>query len=92
MIKVSAPGKIHLLGEHSVVYGKPAILAAINLKVHVTISKKHSKTVIPANAGIQLNNYLWIPYQVRDDNGIRRLASLPYPYLYLYHHQNYLHL
>ena len=40
MIKVSAPGKIHLLGEHSVVYGKPAILTAINLRVTVTIGKK----------------------------------------------------
>lgn len=40
MIKVSAPGKIHLLGEHSVVYGKPALLSAINLRVAVTIGKK----------------------------------------------------
>lgn len=37
MIKVSAPGKIHLLGEHSVVYGKPALLSAINLRVTVAI-------------------------------------------------------
>lgn len=38
MIKVSAPGKVHLLGEHSVVYGKPALLSAINLRVTVTLN------------------------------------------------------
>lgn len=39
MIKVSAPGKIHLLGEHAVVYGKPALLSTVGLRTSVTISK-----------------------------------------------------
>ncbi len=38
MIKVSAPCKIHLLGEHAVVYGKPAILTSVDLRITVTIS------------------------------------------------------
>jgi mevalonate kinase len=46
MIKVSAPGKIHLIGEHSAVYGKPAILAAINLRFHAKISKSKTKEII----------------------------------------------
>ncbi|MBI3486260.1 mevalonate kinase [Candidatus Daviesbacteria bacterium] len=41
-ITVSSPGKVHLLGEHSVVYGKPAILSAIDLRVYVTISTGES--------------------------------------------------
>lgn len=38
MIKVSAPGKIHLLGEHAVVYGKPALLTTVDLRVNVILS------------------------------------------------------
>lgn len=37
MIRVSVPGKIHLIGEHSIVYGKPALISAINLRIYVTI-------------------------------------------------------
>ncbi len=44
-ITVSAPGKIYLLGEHAVVYGKPAIIAAINQRVYVTISEENHKIV-----------------------------------------------
>ena len=42
MIKVSAPGKIHISGEHSVVYGKPALLCTINKRVYVTIQEHTS--------------------------------------------------
>ncbi|MFQ5975530.1 MAG: mevalonate kinase [Candidatus Hydrothermarchaeales archaeon] len=35
MISVSAPGKVHLIGEHSVVYGEPAIIATIGMRAHV---------------------------------------------------------
>lgn len=39
MITVSVPGKIHLMGEHAVVYGKPALLAAINRRLTVTVNE-----------------------------------------------------
>jgi len=38
MIKVSAPGKVYLIGEHSVVYGKPAILASVGKRTYVTVT------------------------------------------------------
>ena len=39
MITVSVPGKIRLMGEHSVVYGYPALLSAINLRMRVSIGE-----------------------------------------------------
>ncbi|OGE72576.1 mevalonate kinase [Candidatus Daviesbacteria bacterium RIFCSPLOWO2_12_FULL_38_10] len=38
MIKVSAPAKVHLLGEWSVVWGKPALLTTVDLRITVTIA------------------------------------------------------
>lgn len=35
----SAPGKCHLIGEHSVVFGEPAIIAAVGLRTTITAEK-----------------------------------------------------
>ena len=57
-VLVSAPGKIHLLGEHTVVYGKPAILAAIDRRIYVKITnyKLTARNASHSDAGGQITN------------------------------------
>lgn len=44
-ISVSAPGKLILLGEHAVVYGKPAIIAAVNKRCFVDVEPRTDKQI-----------------------------------------------
>jgi mevalonate kinase len=47
----SAPGNIFLFGEHSVVYGRPAIIAAIGLKTTCTAKLNSSGKIKISSAG-----------------------------------------
>jgi mevalonate kinase len=47
-LKASAPGKVLLLGEHAVVYGQPALAAALPRMVHVEVEED------PAGPAIEL--------------------------------------
>jgi len=48
MITVSAPGKCIIIGEHVVVYGHPAIIAAIGRRIYVD-AEKSDKVVLKDN-------------------------------------------
>lgn len=48
-VTVSAPGKITLLGEHAIVYGKPALVSAIDKRLFVTMEGR-SDTAIKVSA------------------------------------------
>ncbi len=44
-ITVSAPGKVALFGEHAVVYGQPALVAAIDKRLYVSIEGRSDSLI-----------------------------------------------
>ena len=57
-IKVSSPGKIIISGEHSVVYGYPALLGAINKRLSISLEKiKDKKDIIVTSEPEDLARY-----------------------------------
>lgn len=52
-LTVSAPGKLILLGEHAVVYGRPALVAAVDLRLSAHLSANESRQVVLDLPGVQ---------------------------------------
>ncbi len=83
-ISYSAPAKIHLMGEHSVVHGKPALLAAIDK--YITATLEPTKTGNEFN--FDIGNGLSKKFQNTLEDAIKKETDLknipPYKPLFIF--------
>lgn len=73
-VTVSVPGKIHLMGEHAVVYGKPALLTAINLRLTVSIEPAKKFEIIstePIGHTLHAVDYLFDQFKIEKNSPIK---------------------
>jgi mevalonate kinase len=56
-IRVSTPGKLMLFGEHSVVYNRPCIVAAVDQRFEVVVERIKEKEMIVQAAGVGIYDY-----------------------------------
>ncbi len=68
MSTASAPGKVHLIGEHAVVYGEPAIIAAIDKRCYVNATKNADLIIkTPEAEGIyDINDVIYFVNDLRN--------------------------
>lgn len=57
MIKISAPGKLMLFGDHSVVHNRPCIVTAVNHRISTVIEKTNSNEIILNAPDLDVKDY-----------------------------------
>jgi len=57
VIKVSAPGKLILLGEHAVVYQRPCLVSAVSRRLNLEIKKSKRKKLFIEAPAVGLKDY-----------------------------------
>ena len=66
-MKASAPGKIFLFGEHAVVYGKKALVTAINLRCFAEVKKRRDFRISSplGTTGLDFEKHPYVSYAIK---------------------------
>lgn len=56
-VTASAPAKVILFGEHSVIYGEPAIVVAINKRAYAKVELRQDKRLYLRSVNLNLSGY-----------------------------------
>ena len=70
--KVSAPGKLMLLGEHAVLKGRRALVCAVDQRMYCTLKKRNDNIIHIVSA---LGEYKGPLDQLHDDPGFRFIVA-----------------
>lgn len=57
MVKVSAPGKLMLLGDHAVVHGRPCLVTAVNHRMSVELAGRKDNRIALCAPDVGLDGY-----------------------------------
>ena len=57
MVRVSAPGKLMLFGDHAVVHNRPCIVTAVNHRMSVEIEKRKDNKILVNAPEMKVHDY-----------------------------------
>ncbi len=78
-IRVSAPGKLMLLGEHAVIYDRPCLVTTIDTRVDIVLEKIKQKKIVINAPEVGIKNYqrrLSQPLLEKVPKGVRFLEAV----------------
>lgn len=58
MVKVSAPGKLMLFGDHAVVHGRPCIVTSVEHRISVSLEKRGDNKIVLNAPDVNFKNYI----------------------------------
>jgi mevalonate kinase len=83
-VKVTAPGKLMLFGEHAVVHGKPCIVTAVDQRVEITASFNGEDTLVVNAPQLGIQEYRKKVAHLRDSEMPKQVSFIEAATLHFY--------